>query len=419
MALDVEQQSRQGQSQSRPHIYEIDPLRAVTALCVVGVHAVAFTVFLNQSAVGAQFQNAIVVALHYTRELFMFVSAFALVYVYYGKPFNLKRFWKKRSIGILIPYCVWSAVYVYANAPRLSFGQYIQTTIFDILTGTASFQLYYILLTLQFYIVLPLFLLFLKYVERYPWKTLIVSFIIQVAMLYLDYHYLQTGSLASSGVWQFIARYQGSFVLTYQLYFILGAMAAIYFQQVQSFLLHHGWWIAVGFTVIIAALWAHFFIQIDVYHEPMGYAVSVLQPIMTPYSLAVIVFFTWLASRWTRQVDTAQHPKGYKFWQTLSDASFGVYLIHVLFLIALLHTLVPAMPVSWPVALRVFLTWFLTASAAVLTTIILMNIPIVSHLVGRSRPSPRLVMLRDRIRNLFVHSPEVKKGQSPHDPQQV
>ena len=91
-----EQQAR------RPHVYELDPLRTVTAASVVAVHVLAFTVYLNHSEVGVQVQNAIVVALHFTREAFIFVTAFALVYVYYGKPFALKRFWARRSIGTLL-----------------------------------------------------------------------------------------------------------------------------------------------------------------------------------------------------------------------------------------------------------------------------------------------------------------------------
>ena len=48
----------------RPHIYELDPLRACTALGVVAVHVLFFTAYLNSSAVGYQIQNAIVVAFH-------------------------------------------------------------------------------------------------------------------------------------------------------------------------------------------------------------------------------------------------------------------------------------------------------------------------------------------------------------------
>ncbi len=142
---------------------------------------------------GTDIQNAIAVALHYTREMFLFVSGFALVYVYYGKPFKLGTFWKKRGLGVVVPYCLWSIFYVWFNTPGLPPGKFISTSFFDILKGSASYQLYYILLSIQFYIILPLFLIFMRVAKRYPWRTLTVSFMIQVAILYFNIQYLQPG----------------------------------------------------------------------------------------------------------------------------------------------------------------------------------------------------------------------------------
>lgn len=372
-----EQQAR------RPHVYELDPLRAVTAWSVVAVHVLAFTVYLNHSDVGVQVQNALVVALHFTREVFIFVTAFALVYVYYGKPFAIKRFWTRRSIGVLLPYCIWSVVYVWVNVPGQSPATFIKTAIFDILTGNASYQLYYILLTLQFYIILPLFLLFLKRIAQHPWKVLAISFVIQVVLFYADYHLLQQGTLASSGFWQVFALYQNRFILVYQFYFILGGFTALYFQQIRSSLLRYGWIVACGLVAAIAVLWLHFVLQIRVYQESMGYATSVLQPVMVFYSLAVILFVLWLACHWASHKNWDGRPRGYRIWQVLSDASFGVYLIHVLLLTAILKWVVPAMPTVWPVAIRVILTWFMTAGSATVVSVILLNIPVLSRLVGR------------------------------------
>ena len=168
-----EQQAR------RAHVYELDPLRAITAWSVVAVHTLSGTASLNYSEVGVQLQNAFVVAMHFTREVFIFVTAFALVYVYFGKPFALKRFWTKRSLSVLVPYCIWSIVYVWVNFPGQSPVTFIKTSFIDILTGNASYQLYYILITIQFYIILPLFLLFLKRFAHHPWKILAASFVIQ------------------------------------------------------------------------------------------------------------------------------------------------------------------------------------------------------------------------------------------------
>ncbi|HLH63342.1 MAG TPA: acyltransferase [Ktedonobacteraceae bacterium] len=373
----------------RPHVYELDPLRAITAFCVVAVHAVALTTFLNHTSVGTQIQNALVVALHFTREEFIFVTAFALIYVYYGRPFDITKFWGKRSVGVLLPYCIWSAIYVAVNVPGQAPLQYIQTTLIDIVSGNASFQLYYILLTLQFYIIFPLFLLFMKRVAGYPWRVLSISFLLEVLLLYADYRWVQQGTLAATGFWQFFAEYQNRFILIYQFYFVLGGFTALYFQQVRSFLLRNGWLIATGFLAAIAVLWLHFLLQLQVYQDSMGYATSVLQPIMAFYSLAVILFSFWLVCCWASRRQKDNHPRAHRTWQVLSDASFGVYLIHVLFLTAILKWVLPAMPAVWPIAVRVFLTWFLTAASATTATVILLYIPGLSRLVGRAQPSSK------------------------------
>lgn len=378
--------------QSRPHIYELDPLRATTAIVVVLVHVLAFTAYLNHTTIGIEIQNTAVIAVHYTREVFMFVTAFALVYVYYGKPFSTSRFFKRRALGVILPYCIWTLVYllfnqfVFHNQPQPTVGAFVSTLIYDIMTGRASYQLYYILLTVQFYILFPLFLPFVSFIKKHPWSTLAVSFVLEVLVLYLDYHTLQRGAGANSPFWQFISQYQDSIVFIYQFYFILGALTALYLRQVFAFLQRFGWLTIISFLVGIGALWIHFFIQLLVYKESIGYAVSVLQPVMVFYSLGVIAFFFWLAHLWAKNTSPATNLMSYKLWGTLSGASFGVYLIHGLFLDWFMQWLVPGMPQIWPVAIRVLLTWFITAGCAILSSIVLMNIPVASRLVGRSNP---------------------------------
>jgi len=370
--------------QTRPYIYELDLMRPVTAVTVVAVHVLAFTQSLNHTTTGLQVQNGIITSVHFTRDVFMFITALALTYVYFGRPFSGKRFWAKRSIGVLVPYCIWSIAYTWVNTSQHSPAAFAKLALLNILTGNASYQLYYILLTLQLYLVLPLFLLFLKHIKQHPWRALSISFALQVFLMYADYRYLQQGTLASSGVWQVVEAFQGSFLLTYQFYFILGGLAALFLQQERAFVLRYGKWIVGGFVLALVALWVHFLLQVDVYHESLAYATSVLQPMMTFYSPVVIILLGFLACRWASRTDRQGHPKGYRFWHTLSDASFGIYLVHVFILTALLQWVVPLMPEAWPVALRVFFTWFLTAGGAAAISILLMKTPVLSHLVGRS-----------------------------------
>ncbi len=398
--------------QTRPYIYELDPLRAVTALTVIAVHVLAGTVGLNQTQTGLQVQNGLITSVHFTREVFMFITAFALAYVYVARPFSGKRFWAKRSIGVLLPYCIWSIAYTWVNTSQHSPATFAKLALFNILTGNASYQLYYILLTIQLYLVLPLFLLFLKHIKHHPWRALSMSFALQVLLMYFDYRYLQQGTLASSGVWQVVAAYQDRFLLTYQFFFILGGLAALSLQQGRAFVLRYGKWIVSGFLLALAAVWLHFLLQVDVYHELFGYATSVLQPIMEFYSPTVIVLLCWLACRWATQTNWQGHPKGYRFWHTLSDASFGIYLVHVFILTALLQWVVPFMPEVWPVALRVFLTWFLTAGGATAISILLMKTPVLSYLVGRSAHwhlSKAANALHEWFSNPFRHPQKVEQ----------
>lgn len=394
----------------RPHIFELDLLRAVTALSVIAVHIVALTTNLNRSELGLQMQNAVVIALHFTRAVFMFVTAFALVYVYYGKPFSLKRFWSKRGIGFLLPYIVWSLVYILYSEPGLPPGMFIKTAIFDILTGNASFQLYFILLSLQFYLVLPLFLWFLKRIAPHPWKALSISLIVQLVLFYVDYHYLQQSTLSTtSKFWWNVEKYQDRFLLTYQFYFLLGAFTGLYFQQIKSFLLRHSWTVTGGFLAVLAATWLHYILQIRVYHMSADDAGSVLQPSMVFYSAATIFFLLWLACCWTSFKDQGQdeNPRGYQIWRTLSDASYGVYLIHPFLMTVVLKQVIPTMPVTWHVAPRVFLGWLLTAGGTMLVTVIALHIPLVSRLFGR----PHLQLKKTS------KPATIKKGSNDRQPQ--
>lgn len=370
----------------RPHIYELDPLRACTAFSVVAVHVLAFTVFLNQTEAGIQIQNAFIVAFHFTREVFLFVTAFALVYVYNDRKFPFKQFWIKRGIGVLIPYVIWSLIYVWANGQAKTPVTFIQTGLLDIVTGNASYQLYYILLTLQFYLIFPLFLLFLRRCARHPWLVLSISFMVQVVMFYVDFHVLQANAAHLSPFWWFVTLYQNRFVLAYQFYFVLGGFTALYFQQIRAFLLRHGRLILGAFLLMLAALWTHYALQVLLYREPLDLATSVLQPEMVFFSVAVILFALWLACRQEATPDKAKRARNHRLWRVLSDASFGVYLAHALILTYLLKWVVPAMPATWFVAVRVVLTWLLTVAGSTAITLLLMRIPIASRLVGRTGP---------------------------------
>jgi surface polysaccharide O-acyltransferase-like enzyme len=136
-----------GKTARRPHVHELDRLRIVTALSVVIVHVLMFTMYVEHSPLSIDAQNAFVANSYYTRELFMFVTGSALVYVYFGKPFNWRYVWKRRGIGVFMPYTLWSVIYTVVNNRGHPWQWYVRPSLFNFATGSASYQFYYILMT--------------------------------------------------------------------------------------------------------------------------------------------------------------------------------------------------------------------------------------------------------------------------------
>jgi peptidoglycan/LPS O-acetylase OafA/YrhL len=79
----------------------------------------------------------------------------------------------------------------------------------------------------------------------------------------------------------------------------------------------------------------------------------------------------------------------------LSNISFGMYLIHPLMLMEILRWAVPTLAQVFPAALSMLVVWALTTGGAAMISVILLNIPVVSHLVGRSHASLPNAALRD------------------------
>ncbi len=384
---------------SRQYLYELDRLRIVTALSVVAVHVTALMTFLDATVPALQAQNAFVTLFHFTRAVFMFVTAFALVYVYQRKQFTWGDFWKRRGLGVVFPYVFWSVIYFlqdpHPNAPL----PFMQALFIDVLDGQASYQLYYILLTVQFYVLFPFYLKGLRRAAQHPWVTLGISFALELGTLYAINNLQNRPGGISYGLNQFLE----SFVLIYQFYFVLGGLVALNMSSVREFLLRHGRLVVAAFIVTLAALELNYFGSLYIVRASMDAAVAVLQPVMVFYSTAIIFLLYWLAYRQVSRMAQPGAARGQRIWHALSDSAFGIYLIHPLILTALI-SLVSAYFMGWSPIVIVPLAWLITAGGSVACTLLLLRIPFLSRLVGRAAPMPLLPAVsawRRKIVSLF------------------
>lgn len=381
----------------RPYLYEVDLVRIVTALCVVGVHAAAFTVLYNHTPLGQDLQNGVVIALHYTRSVFLSITAFVLTYGYAHRRYSLKKFWWRRGLGVLLPYIAFSFFYVWFSTPHHPFGSWLSAAALHTLKGDASYQLYYILLSIEFYILMPVFLWLMAKVERFPWKLLIGSFLIEMALMYLNYHYLQASAFSHTNLGRWLNDYGWRLLPFYIFYMVLGYLAATYLVQVRTFLLRHGWWVVAVISLALASVWLRYLYALRVEHYSVGYATSVFQPSMVFYSGAVALFLYWVGCRWAlRGPDhvrpDGEKPRGARVVAVLSDAAFGIYLIHAFILDRVLQHVGPNLPQSWPGGVRALTVWALAAGGAAAISSLMLFIPGLSRLVGRQCAWPQAVV---------------------------
>ena len=368
---------------SRVFLHELDLVRVVTALSVIAVHVTAFTVVFNTTKFGADVQNAAVSALHFTREVFLSLTALVMVHNYTKRPLKLSTFWRKRGIGVVVPYVVWSLIYVYFNVPHTSLGNWVHTAIADILTGNASYQLYYILLTIEFYLALPLLLWFVMRYRHHPWRVLGISAVVQMALMYFDFNYIDAGPFMSTPFAHWMSTYQWRLLPEYQFYVMIGAFAALYLAELRAFVMRHGVGVMLGLVAGTSALWIRYAISVGLQHQSTDYATQVFQPVMVVYSLATILFLYWIGVVWASHRSAQGMPYGRRFVTLLSDSSFGIYLIHAFVLNDVLTFVAPTLLIGWPVALRVFGVWFIVAAVTTSICIALLYTPGLSRLIGR------------------------------------
>jgi surface polysaccharide O-acyltransferase-like enzyme len=164
----------------RERIKSIDSLRGFAILAVVLIHTTtrtleasgfnisefSWTLFLNQTA-------------RFAVPLFFVMSGFVLEYSYH-EEFDYWSFVKRRFSKIFVPYVFWSLFY-YIFIYNQNHDNFLRV----ILTGNASYQLYFIPTLCIFYLLFPFLHKIYKFISH--WFVMMLILGSQIYLLYLDY----------------------------------------------------------------------------------------------------------------------------------------------------------------------------------------------------------------------------------------
>jgi peptidoglycan/LPS O-acetylase OafA/YrhL len=357
---------------TRQRLDHVDAMRPVKQLGVVATHSI---IFFAPAASGVA-AGAILMLTHVTREAFLFISACMLTYSYYDlKRSDLKRFWRRRFVTVGIPYLCWTLIYFFVGlhgSGRTALGS-LQHLAF--LVGTGYYQLYFLVVLLQFYLLFPLFLVLLRRTAGHHGLLLGVSCAVQIAYLSL-----MRWSVLPVGLQGFSATRE---IMSYQFYLVAGALAALHYQGFDAWVRRHRRSIVAATVGTGAVVEAWYLVQAThTVRLGNGLASDPFQPITVVYNVAAILAIYLIG---VALVSPDRSRRTVVLAHMGSDDSYGVYLAQVLFIDALVWLgwkhLNNVMP--WPIVL--VLTVPLVFLLCCVLTEVLARTPISEPLTGRKQ----------------------------------
>jgi peptidoglycan/LPS O-acetylase OafA/YrhL len=377
------------------HIYAVDLVRVLTFAAVIAVHTV--TTINPPGSIPA---GGAAMLLHFTREAFFALTAFVLVHRYRdglrGVPF-----WRRRFLLVGAPYVVWSVIYsglaliTVPLPPTETLTGALAQLGRNLLTGTACYHLYFLVVSMQFYLLFPLFLRLLRRSAgrrgRHRW-LLAISAVLQIG-IDAGLHVAHPSGIAAE-----LLGYDGSFVGSYVFYLVLGGVAALHADRVQAWVRGHPAIVLVA-LVLTGAAAEGWYLRSVLGGSTTVSASDVFQPVMVPWCVTVMTALFALGVMWAARRGAGPASRAVEIG---SDRSFGVFLVHPMVLSVL--TLGPS-------------TWLSTHVSALCSTVITIAATVVVSLlvVEMLRHSPLSMVLtgkRRSLRGCAVHSSRFESSAS-------
>jgi peptidoglycan/LPS O-acetylase OafA/YrhL len=380
----------------------LDLFRVVVCASVLGQHSLLWTGMSN-NIIGTGF----ITILHYTRDGFFVLSGLVICYAQITRPRTLWGFWSRRYVQIGVPYLAWTAIYVVFTILRPG-GSWSKWWLYlegDLRLG--YYQLYVIIVLLQFYLLFPLLLKLLQS-TRHHLAILAVSTAVSL-FVGVDLHYNpDLGWLGKfvhhlSPAWLPWSRN----LLSYQLYFVVGALVAFHLDEVLDFVQrrHRQILAASGAVGVVTLAWYSIAIAVG---ASTGSASDIYQPIAVAWAVAASTGIFALSWMWfqRRPGSTAPERSRRPRWLSvayLAELTGGFYLCHVLFInmirAALYSGPIGGAHLPWPIRTSVFYVG--TAAVAVAFVSLVVRTPLRWILGGPVRPDQKK---RDNA-ELVRHSP--------------
>lgn len=184
---------------------ELDYVRVLAMIGVVVIHVTGAFVYQDSAHTLGGMNLAFLLnqVVRFAVPIFMVLSGLSLGF---GEVRSCGQFWKARFIKLLPPYLVWSLLY-WGFYHRFQSWEGVGSAL---LWGTSSAHLYFIAITLQFYLFYPLLR---RLTDRWPLQTLLAAVAVSLACQQYVF-YAGTGFLPGGlPLWELLPTWAAYFVL--------------------------------------------------------------------------------------------------------------------------------------------------------------------------------------------------------------
>ena len=283
-----------------------DAFRGIAIIAVVGIHASAFS--LRQHSSTSEWNLPVVAyqqLLNFAVPAFIFISGYWLSKKPIESLEGYKEFLTRRLSRVLVPYFLWSFVYIAYGAVvthKIDAGEILIT----LLTGRAPGVNYYwfIVLIVQFYIITP----FLQHLNRRRYGLLFVIILNVLALIFRYVSRLHLNwSIPSMGLFY-------SWLVFFQIGLLAGTSDNITFN-----LRRLRFFIIPAIAVFLLASQLEAIILLSSYGD-LYVAVSPVKFSSFFYSISLILGFLFVRERFENWP---------KLLTTIGRYSFGIYLVHI------------------------------------------------------------------------------------------
>ena len=310
---------------TKPRIPAIEYMRGLSMLGVVGIH-VGSQYLANPSpnlALVALFE----IVTRFSVPIFFFISAFGLFYhLDVNAPFDYGKFLRRRAQTVLVPYLVWSVFYMlhytvlYRDTMLLHLNVFVKYLFF----GFGSYQLYFMVILLWFYLLMPLWILM---VRRMTLRGFAVLLVVQIGFDYWSSFLFNANAIGNPYLRALAVNRLNYWVMHYVFIFLLGGWLAVHYGKFLQFLRRSRGTIPAFFFLSLAGMCGYYYYLILVRGYDAVGAINTahqLCPLGVIYTLAASIF---LFAAFTPDAPSAALRRALSF---LGRHSYFVYLAHPL-----------------------------------------------------------------------------------------